>query len=294
MKNILDVGMDNPMTCGKVSEADSGWNPNRPLNTVTVEAVTMSDSNLHSFSHSVKSEIQSAADLDSCVDSFSPSMKLAHPKANSNIRDENHIATPNSLGTDASHFENIENGNSAGDSRNAYAVAELAQTAADKSPSPGCKSDSFSRQIVRSCRRCSKPFAPSPSALRKGLGFFCSPSCRSKERRPGPGNFRTPESTKAERVRANGLINKRLRDGKITRPTACMECRQSRRLMAHHPDYSRPAFIVWLCRPCHLKSHHSAEFGKRVAAKAFVAGGEVVARCSHIASPSPAPIGVTR
>jgi len=26
-------------------------------------------------------------------------------------------------------------------------------------------------------------------------------------------------------------------------------------IMAHHPDYGRPLFVVWLCSDCHLQHH---------------------------------------
>lgn len=28
---------------------------------------------------------------------------------------------------------------------------------------------------------------------------------------------------------------------------------------AHHPDYSRPAHVIWLCRRCHKAEHRKAK-----------------------------------
>lgn len=27
----------------------------------------------------------------------------------------------------------------------------------------------------------------------------------------------------------------------------------------HHPDYSKPLEVVWMCRPCHLAEHKRLE-----------------------------------
>jgi hypothetical protein len=41
--------------------------------------------------------------------------------------------------------------------------------------------------------------------------------------------------------------------GKL-RQKPCRHCGESRS-ERHHPDYARPLYVIWLCRPCHLKLH---------------------------------------
>jgi hypothetical protein len=41
--------------------------------------------------------------------------------------------------------------------------------------------------------------------------------------------------------------------GKL-RQKPCRHCGDAKS-ERHHPDYARPLFVIWLCRPCHLKLH---------------------------------------
>jgi hypothetical protein len=41
--------------------------------------------------------------------------------------------------------------------------------------------------------------------------------------------------------------------GKL-RQKPCRHCGESKS-ERHHPDYARPLYVIWLCRPCHLKLH---------------------------------------
>jgi hypothetical protein len=34
-------------------------------------------------------------------------------------------------------------------------------------------------------------------------------------------------------------------------PELCEGCGLKKRLEKHHPDYSKPLLVVWLCKPCH-------------------------------------------
>lgn len=49
--------------------------------------------------------------------------------------------------------------------------------------------------------------------------------------------------------------------GYIHRPTTCQVCGEAtRRLEAHHADYTRPLDVEWLCRRCHLNEGHDGCF----------------------------------
>ncbi len=47
--------------------------------------------------------------------------------------------------------------------------------------------------------------------------------------------------------------------GKLSRPTACQDCNKQGRVEGHHPDYTKPLEITWLCKRCHALKHRKAE-----------------------------------
>jgi hypothetical protein len=55
-----------------------------------------------------------------------------------------------------------------------------------------------------------------------------------------------------ERRRAEEKIRRAVREGKMKR-CVCWVCGSEAE--AHHPDYSRPLDVVWLCRPHHAQTH---------------------------------------
>ena len=62
-----------------------------------------------------------------------------------------------------------------------------------------------------------------------------------------------------DRARARNIITWELRKGKL-RPEPCFVCGEPK-THAHHPDYSKPRDVIWLCTKHHLEIH-----GKRVGA----------------------------
>lgn len=67
-----------------------------------------------------------------------------------------------------------------------------------------------------------------------------------------------PSKSKPEHVRARREVRNALRRGEMVKPSACPECGEptpSRRMHAHHSDYSRPLDVEWKCSTCHGRSH---------------------------------------
>jgi len=68
----------------------------------------------------------------------------------------------------------------------------------------------------------------------------------SKQRRP-------------ERERARRMVHIAVANGTLVKPTRCQECGNGGRIEGHHPDYSKPLDVMWLCRPCHALQHRFEE-----------------------------------
>lgn len=115
-------------------------------------------------------------------------------------------------------------------------------------------------KVHRECDHCGGPMVTDNYQIARGRGRCCSKNCALANARkvslgPNGRRFLRPESSKAERVRANGLVNMRIRRGALTRPDACQACLKRCKPDSHHPDYAQPGFVWWLCRSCHMRLH---------------------------------------
>lgn len=99
--------------------------------------------------------------------------------------------------------------------------------------------------------------------LKRGQGKVCSVKCRcilgQRKKKEVVQCVTPPYKDLRERNRAHGLINMRIRRGKLVRPTHCPKCGQQKRVDAHHKDYTKPDEIEWVCRSCHMKEHYPSK-----------------------------------
>lgn len=59
----------------------------------------------------------------------------------------------------------------------------------------------------------------------------------------------------ADKQKAHSVVNRACKDGTLQRPSTCSRCGHQERIVAHHPDYSQPLLVIWLCEPCHKAEH---------------------------------------
>jgi Bacillus phage endonuclease len=88
-----------------------------------------------------------------------------------------------------------------------------------------------------------------------------------------------------EKARARSLLSNAVCDGKIIRPSKCSLCGWDQgKIEAHHPDYSKPLEVIWVCKSCHFLVHDRIKFhrdrlsGKTPNGDATVKASEETAR----------------
>ncbi len=60
-------------------------------------------------------------------------------------------------------------------------------------------------------------------------------------------------------MKANALLRYAVKTGKIKRPEKCSKCDVRCKPLGHHPDYSKPYEVVWLCHRCHGQLHSPSQ-----------------------------------
>ena len=66
--------------------------------------------------------------------------------------------------------------------------------------------------------------------------------------------------------KAQHAVSNAIRDGRMIKPGRCQRCGKngnSSEIQAHHPDYSKPLEVEWLCRACHGEAHVLHNFQMR-------------------------------
>ena len=59
-----------------------------------------------------------------------------------------------------------------------------------------------------------------------------------------------------ERLRVRGQVARAIKKGILIRPKKCSRCNEDNKtIRAHHPNYSNPLNIIWLCKSCHQREH---------------------------------------
>jgi hypothetical protein len=72
----------------------------------------------------------------------------------------------------------------------------------------------------------------------------------------------------SEKTRARWIYQNALRSGKIKHQNQCSVCPNDKFIHGHHPDYSKPLEVIWLCPKCHKLAHLLADiFGKIIIEK---------------------------
>lgn len=54
---------------------------------------------------------------------------------------------------------------------------------------------------------------------------------------------------------AHGIFQHAIREGRMEKQDFCSECGSTKKIEAHHDDYSKPLDVRWLCENCHKEWH---------------------------------------
>ncbi len=97
----------------------------------------------------------------------------------------------------------------------------------------------------------------------KLVWHICTP-CSTKyyreyKRKRGPEyvreiNKRTYEKHKEKWI-ARAKVNYAVKKGTLQKPDRCEVCELKKAVQGHHPDYSKPLEVIWLCSLCHADEH---------------------------------------
>ncbi|MEE8143243.1 MAG: hypothetical protein V3T77_09090, partial [Planctomycetota bacterium] len=109
------------------------------------------------------------------------------------------------------------------------------------------------------CKECLKVVAKEYKSTEVGRLRLKANSrryCRSdKGRLAALANTRKYYKRHPKKVEAWNTFKVAIRSGSVVRPNTCEKCGVECRPEGHHPDYSRPLEVVFVCRRCHVAIH---------------------------------------
>jgi hypothetical protein len=131
------------------------------------------------------------------------------------------------------------------------------------------KHTSYTAPLPRNCENCRKVFTP---PIWHPKSRSCSKKCSKrlqyrshreeyisrvtkwagKNRDKVNANYRRYSKNNPLQASARSKVGYALKKGELVRPDRCSKCGKVCKPEAHHPDYSKPLEVEWLCKPCHV------------------------------------------
>lgn len=87
-----------------------------------------------------------------------------------------------------------------------------------------------------------------PERIRAIEGKWRKANPEGPRRRGKRWVLKNPDGAAAHKKLRWALIS-----GKLIKPELCARCSKPGRIEGHHPDYSKPLEVEWLCKSCHTK-----------------------------------------
>jgi len=105
----------------------------------------------------------------------------------------------------------------------------------------------------KDCKReyCKEHYAKHSKRIKEQVGMYQQTDAGKASRKRCAETYRRSCPQKAA---AQNKLNRAVAGGVITRQP-CAVCGSADSVQGHHPDYTKPLDVVWLCRSCHF-SHH--------------------------------------
>ncbi len=63
------------------------------------------------------------------------------------------------------------------------------------------------------------------------------------------------ESNKFKRL-CHYAVRNAIRRSELIKPKRCTQCNRKIRMLGHHPNYTKPLDVLWVCHDCHMAFHH--------------------------------------
>ena len=114
------------------------------------------------------------------------------------------------------------------------------------------RKDKAAIRAVRQCTTCGADFTVKVDRDKYGTNKYCSRRCYHQGKTNGR-SLATPEEQAKNTAR--GLARYAVQTGRLTRPPFCEACGDEADTHAHHPDYSKPFEVMFLCVSCHRTEH---------------------------------------
>jgi hypothetical protein len=104
--------------------------------------------------------------------------------------------------------------------------------------------------VRHTCLHCGQSYSARRCEVITGRAKYCSRQCKALE------VFKRPTSglSRRERGKVSHKVHHALKSGTLAK-APCEKC-GSPKAESHHPDYSKPLKVQWLCRKCHHLEHH--------------------------------------